>query len=819
MVDKTVKIFNPTQKPFGVLSNNSYSPIIIDNEEWKSVTQYIYTQVQCKPSYRSLVKNQKNSKLAKKVGIDLYLQCMRETTLSATKQALQEKFKDTELAQALLTTGESLLFYDSNNSVLGSPGENLLGKYLREIRNNLRVEKKEKGVEEIEETKYDRVYKIYLAFRILEEELARGKSIAKYKNKSYDDIISVDPTLKINKEAVIKLYKAGRLDIVESELSSPGNLVAFVLKERGAHAISTATLVRKNTIFDMYTNYIVEQKYPELTTQNQKAQATSQAFENLTQEQIRDMKERVINLYNLNKLESSLQNKIKQELKQLITQKETEPIIREEEIIEAPEEKLETPSGVFLPGQEPVMPLNIHFSDAGTDPKWAFLSPAFPHMVSIGGRPYPTVIHYIIASLLANLHSNFRDAHKLLMINPERNAWVLDNYKNISDLDSTFEQAKEQDWVETLRDSAKMALDVKFDNVELQNILLLTGTSKILYTDQTDAVLGTGPNEQGMNFTGTYLMELRNNIKKYKVKEGDFLAYITDIAEAQAKIPGLKTWILSRIRDAIMTASMVRNYLVSLGVSGVSLDKRLAVYVIQTLYDPCKNISFAEKEIGEVPSEINKFIKNEAEKLNLAVRPKGIFTLWKYAGILTFSLLVNLAGKKPISRLLELKQKLIKETKHCWGPFDEVERNCVFSAVLNIVQRLVSISQAYGKSGRPGEEVLLTATRVIGIDINELGNETHETKATIRARIKDYLVDTDISENFLSQFTWLVNRVTDAISESVKLKNRVHFFAEYYNPHVEVGKEIPKKKKEKLTRKQIELMRQAEEFFPEKTGE
>jgi hypothetical protein len=402
------------------------------------------------------------------------------------------------------------------------------------------------------------------------------------------------------------------------------------------------------------------------------------------------------------------------------------------------------------------------------------------------------------------------------MINPERTAWVLDNYKNISDLDSTFEQAKEQDWVETLQDSAKMALDIKFDNIELQNILLLTGASKILYTDQTDAVLGTGPDEQGMNFTGTYLMELRDNIKKYKVKEGDFLAYITDIAEAQAKIPGLKNWVLSRIRDAITSASKVRNYLVSLGISGVSLDKKLAVYVIQTLYDPCKNISFAGKEIGEIPSEINKFIKDEAEKLNLDVRPKGIFTLWKYAGILTFSLLVNLSGKKPISRLLELKQKLINETKHCWGPFDEVEKNCSFSAILNIVQRLVSISRAYGKSSGPGEQVLLTAARIIGVDIDELGNETHETKATIRSRIKDYLVDTNISKSFLSQFTWLVNRVTDAINENDKLKNRVHFFAEYYNPYVEVGKEPkpkkPKEKKEKLTRKQIELMQQAEEF-------
>nr|QBK85242.1 MAG: NADAR domain protein [Iridovirus LCIVAC01] len=823
MVDKTINIFNPVQKPFGALSNNSFSSIIIDNEEWKSVTQYVYSQIQCKPIYRTLVKNQKNAKLAKKVAIDLYLQCIRETTLSATQQALQEKFKDPELTQALLTTGESLLFYDSPNGVLGTgygPGENLLGKYLREIRNNLRVEFREKGFEEVEETKYDRVYKIYLASRILEEELARGKSIAKYKNKSYDDIIRVDPTLKISKEAVIKLYKAGRLDIVKSELRSPGNLVVFVLKERGVQAISTATRARKDTIFDMYTNYIIEQKYPELTTQNQKIQAISQAFENLNQEQIRDMKDRVINLYNSNKLEPSLQNKIKQELEQLITQKdieETKPIIQEEEIIEAPEEKLERPTGIPLPRQEIPMPSNIHFSDAGTDPRWAFLSPAFPHMMSIGGRPYPTVTHYIVASLLANLHSNFRNAHKLLMINPEENAWVLDNYKNISDLHATFEHAKEEDWVDTLKDSAKIALDVKFDNVELQNVLLLTGTSTILYTDKTDAVLGTGPDGQGMNFTGIYLMELRDNIKKYKVKEADFLAYITDIAEAQAKIPGLKNWVLSRIRDAIGTASKVSHYLVSLGVSGVSLDKKLAVYVIQTLYDPCKNISFGGQEIGKVPSEIDKFIKDEAKKLNLPVRPKGIFTIWKYAGILTFSLLVNLSGKKPISRLLELKQKLISETKHCWGPFDEVERNCAFSAILNIVQRLVSISQAYGKSPGPGEEVLLTATRVIGIDINELGNETHETKATIRARIKDYLVDTEISESFLSQFTWLVNRVTGAISENMKLRNRVHFFAEYYNPYVEVGKEIPKepkpgKKKEKLTRKEIELMKQAEEF-------
>ena len=52
----TIKIFNPRQKPFGMLSNNAYFPITIQGKKYKTVTHYIYSNLLCEGIYQNLVR-------------------------------------------------------------------------------------------------------------------------------------------------------------------------------------------------------------------------------------------------------------------------------------------------------------------------------------------------------------------------------------------------------------------------------------------------------------------------------------------------------------------------------------------------------------------------------------------------------------------------------------------------------------------------------------------------------------------------------------------------------------------------------------------
>lgn len=54
-----IELFNPNDKPFGRLSNNSYHPIKIDGKNYDTVTNYIYSNMLTTPMLRSVVQNTK----------------------------------------------------------------------------------------------------------------------------------------------------------------------------------------------------------------------------------------------------------------------------------------------------------------------------------------------------------------------------------------------------------------------------------------------------------------------------------------------------------------------------------------------------------------------------------------------------------------------------------------------------------------------------------------------------------------------------------------------------------------------------------------
>ena len=54
-----IELFNPNEKPFGMLSNNSYHPMTINGKKYDTVTNYIFSNMLTTPMFRSVIQNTK----------------------------------------------------------------------------------------------------------------------------------------------------------------------------------------------------------------------------------------------------------------------------------------------------------------------------------------------------------------------------------------------------------------------------------------------------------------------------------------------------------------------------------------------------------------------------------------------------------------------------------------------------------------------------------------------------------------------------------------------------------------------------------------
>ena len=54
---KEIKLFNPNDKPFGRLSNNSYHPITINGKNYPTITNYILSNMLSTPIWKQILQN------------------------------------------------------------------------------------------------------------------------------------------------------------------------------------------------------------------------------------------------------------------------------------------------------------------------------------------------------------------------------------------------------------------------------------------------------------------------------------------------------------------------------------------------------------------------------------------------------------------------------------------------------------------------------------------------------------------------------------------------------------------------------------------
>ena len=263
MEDKPILIISdPDLLPFCFLHNHFNIKMIVDNENWNSVTQYIYTNLIPKefPEYRELIKT-----CPVKDTYRLFLHyseiIYNKTIIELLQNLLEERYKNQEYADYLLNTGTARLVYEHfNDDFLGvgvsGNGLNILGKILHNIRFKLH----QKNAESL--------YNVYICYKILENVMLNGDDLRFYQfndnidtNKYFEEIIKTYGVENVKTKLLINYD-----DLNDKELNyilrkahiNIGVLFSYVIKKNiKTYQIKVADKI-KNKIFDEYKIYLLK---------------------------------------------------------------------------------------------------------------------------------------------------------------------------------------------------------------------------------------------------------------------------------------------------------------------------------------------------------------------------------------------------------------------------------------------------------------------------------------------------------------------------------------------------------------------------------
>jgi predicted NAD-dependent protein-ADP-ribosyltransferase YbiA (DUF1768 family) len=135
----SIRIYNPEELPFGLLSNNFEYKMTIDDEEWRNITQYIYTNLIPKENeyFRRIIKSLNYDQIPSKYSEfetiikDNYIKDL-------LKMALEKRFQEPHMKEYLLNTGNSRMFYINEQNLFFGTSK----KLIPELKKNVFIESK-----------------------------------------------------------------------------------------------------------------------------------------------------------------------------------------------------------------------------------------------------------------------------------------------------------------------------------------------------------------------------------------------------------------------------------------------------------------------------------------------------------------------------------------------------------------------------------------------------------------------------------------------------------------------------------------------------
>ena len=716
-----IKIFNPSSKPFGCLSNNhkqkrlSAYNVKIDNASCITLTNYIYANLLKENMNKKIVCAEKDYTKVKKVYTDLNNSEIFKVLKQSIMTALDVMFKNSvELSNLLLSTKNSDIKYMSN--FLGTEStdldKNLYGICLKEQRQKLifEMKQKEKIINKEKELQFN--YQIYIAYKGLTTLVESGVDIRHFLKKNIEDIIKELGKEKLEKSYMSKTnfveqYNTKKPVIMEiKELYEyPQNLVPYILKIQLPLLLEKNDRKRKKRIFSMYADYLLDRKFKHVDVKDYE-EAKSQHFS--TPEFLvmaTDLEDRLFELYTEGMLSDNLCTDIDND--SLIksysfpTKKDVKDAIDYPLSYDKQDDKdsfdRQTTDVIFVfpPSLEQLDPIyNDHLKYTSFSPLSFFKTP-----LKIEAFSYISVLHYIIVKLLVHIGIDQNTAYKyILNRDAVHGKYTKENFISPVKAILIYRTQKQKLYKDNLIKYTVAGLKTKFlENRVLQDFLLATDNAKLIYDDNDNIIL--------KDIVGDELMKIRKEIRENrKINDKFDLLTTNDITYIFQNDSFMNNWIQKRVFDSCKTLTIMKEYLKNKYRKDVPISPIFTEMVLDNIYQPCSEVYGVAHEIKAIAPEY--FIKM-VQNCNIPVNKKVVDVIWKRLAVIIYYLINHIKTKnktttikvKDISSEIVRAQELINSIYLCQIIITDNEYdNCIASAIINLICGIFNYNKKMSKS-------------------------------------------------------------------------------------------------------------------------
>ena len=737
---EVIKFFDPNDKPFGRLSNNYKHNIkFADGKTCATVTNYIYASILRNASHKRILCSAKKDVI--ETFNKLYEEEFNNKLKKALKKALQVKFSNPEspISKLLLQTGDARIFYFSYDHFLGTTdpndslkGENWYGIALEQARLDLNNMLKKQKTVLINTEKDEKIYDIYLAHKGLINEIKRGNDLKQFIGMSISEIIRVLGRENLEHiclpiKPFLENFRKGHSNEIKPFIDYPENLVHVIRKDWIAGLQEQKQREERKIIFYMYADYLLDRKFPEVP-KDKYEEAKSQHFETSKfQAEADNLEIRLYNLFKAGMLSENLCKDIDQRLKSFyiptdedvkeaisypISWKDKPEDIKKFTKIRNDESVIVFPSELF--NDSPFYTNNSKYIPLSP---FAFSIP----LLTIKNLSYITITHYILTKLIKFVgHISLKQSYYYILRTPgipkDQNSFL-----NPNDVITNFNLVKDQTYFSDMVKYAKEALDKKFEDRYMQDILLITGNAELVYNDFSEPILGgiSNKGKKASNFVGKYLMELRNKFIQIRKQEKFDILREEDITNIFEKDRFMNDWIRNRVKDSCNVLNIMKNYLRVKENITTDLTTEFTSAVLDNIFQPCSQIYGAAHNIkAKVPDYFRQMVLNECNEFKPGRDAQSVEVIWKRLAVIIYYLIKHLNDsgstieniRAEIGRVQIFSSTSIHECeKIITGEYD----NCVVSAIINILRGIIEFNKKFSKSYEVTELDVKTAVSII----------------------------------------------------------------------------------------------------------
>lgn len=779
---------------------------------WRSVSNYVYANLLLEPTSQFRVKSASPSKALEEF-IRLYPDQYKGILYTAYVNFYSELVKQVKGARvALLKTGRGRIVYvstdvfagviDRNSTVsvqstipttdiitkslnqykkhvFNTPpriimnndeyyGNNIVGESIMQVRNKLRQE----GDMDKENIKYEKIRNMLYTRDILYKAIRQGDTLLNYTGKTYEEIIleigakkyqgSISSSLEKNVaqphtvdeyisfmgirsipiDTIKIMLNSSRIPNME-ELHDPCLLIMRlrqILRNNQIHR-------RDMTILRYYAEYILEKNYPEISP-TQYTKAWDQQLAKLDGKQAREAASNMYSLYKNGMLSERLSKKIDEFIGKhtvIDTDNDAEIVSSKCNRVDLDLNEVdEDPSKIFLVTMDK-RELLYDFYPTIT---------RYNPFVKIEGRNYPNCVTYVATVMfksLTSMYPDWSDAYRAVS-GRGRSTTSVKDFKSFEQILTDYEQARQKDLEYKLRSYTRQALQAKFTDRNLQNLLLYTTNQKLVWDEQEDSYLGNGTKEhRGQNIAGKLLEELRGQILTLREKESTLSRLTNTDIDNLLAIPDnkdgnfIRDWVRMRLKDVCSTLSVVSKYLVRKGIDHTLVDTpELVELVFYSIYYPCKDIYEKSKKItvNQVPESFRELVGKQRGFCNTNESQEKILDLlWKYIIVVLYYFSNDLSERLP---LVQLSSKItraeydVSRFRKCAHIYGNKYDDCKAAALINLLCTLVNIQKVMNVATPSIDQLdVLAATSIIlETPLSTKGIENQEVKEVILTETK-----------------------------------------------------------------------------------